>query len=112
MINANEYFYYIHRTPESDYMKFFNKGLVDYDPSFTIESTMEKVNENVLLNGGLQETMKTSLRDGDEYVFLINDKFVVQKEFDGETVVFGTFDDIGEAISFRNLCVKTKWKLN
>ena len=48
----------------------------------------------------------------DEYVFLINDKFVVQKEFDGETVVFGTFDDIGEAISFRNLCVKTKWKLN
>jgi len=36
---------------------------------------------------------------------LINDKYVVQKEFDGETVVFGTFDDIGEAISFRNLCV-------
>ena len=47
----------------------------------------------------------------DEYV-LINDKYVVQKEFDRETVVFGTFDDIGEAISFRNLCVKTKWKLN
>ena len=71
MANTNEYFYYIHRTPESDYMKFFNKGLIDFDTSFKIGSTMEKVDENVLLNGGLQETMKTALRDGDKYVFLI-----------------------------------------
>jgi len=71
MTNQNEYFYYIHRTPESDYMSFFNKGLVDYDPTFAIESTMEKLDETVLLNGELQETMKKALRDGDEFVFLI-----------------------------------------
>ena len=70
-MNTSDYFYYIHRTAESDYTKFFEKGLIDFDKTFVIESTMEKLDENVLPNGGLQEIMKTSFRDGDEYVFLI-----------------------------------------
>ena len=46
----------------------------------------------------------------DEFVYLKNDKYYVQKEIDGEIVIFGTFHKMDDAISFRNLCVKTNWK--
>ena len=57
-MNTNDYFYYLHKTPEADYTKFFEIGLIDYDKTFRIESTMEKVDENTLLHGGLEEVMK------------------------------------------------------
>ena len=53
-MNTNDYFYYLHKTPEADYTKFFEIGLIDYDKTFRIESTMEKVDENTLLHGGLE----------------------------------------------------------
>ena len=67
---------------------------------------------NYLMLNNWQVDDEEEIEKIDEYVFLINDKYVVQKEFDGETVVFGSFDDMGEAITFRNLCVKTNWKLD
>ena len=69
-MNTNDYFYYLHKTPEADYTKFFEIGLIDYDKTFRIESTMEKVDENTLLHGGLEEVMKT-FREGDANIFLI-----------------------------------------
>lgn len=69
-MNTKDYFYYIHRTPFSDYTDFFNSGLIDYDKEFKIESTMEKISEDDIVNGRLEEKMK-NFRDLDENIFLI-----------------------------------------
>lgn len=46
----------------------------------------------------------------DEYVYLVEDEYIVKNVTDGEEKIFGKFDEMGEAIRFRNLCVKTNWK--
>lgn len=68
--SKNEFNYYIHKSPVADYNSFFQKGLIDMDTSFKIGSTMERISDNDIANGLLQETMKV-LRETDENVFLI-----------------------------------------
>ena len=46
----------------------------------------------------------------DEYIYLIGDEYIVKNEINGEEKIFATFDEMAEAIRFRNLCVKTNWK--
>ena len=69
-MNLSEFNYYIHRTPVADYTQFFNNGLIDYDRTFRIESTMERISDQDIAEGRLQDKM-TDLREGDENVFLI-----------------------------------------
>ena len=47
----------------------------------------------------------------DEYVYEVNGEFVVRNEIDGEMKIFGRFEDMGEAIQYRNKCVRENWKL-
>lgn len=61
--------YYIHKSPVADYNSFFQKGLIDMDTSFKIGSTMERISDDDIANGLLQETMKV-LRETDENVIL------------------------------------------
>lgn len=68
--SKNEFNYYIHKSPVADYNSFFQKGLIDMDTSFKIGSTMERISDDDIANGLLQETMKV-LRETDENVFLI-----------------------------------------
>ena len=48
----------------------------------------------------------------DEFIYLIGDEYLVRNEIDGELKIFGKFEDMAEAIKFRNQCVKTNWKLD
>ena len=48
----------------------------------------------------------------DEFVYLINDEYIVRNEINGELKIFGRFSDMGEAIRFRNHCVRINWKLD
>lgn len=69
-----KYNYYIHRTVSEDIDSFFNYGLIDYDPSFKIESTMELLTDEVAENKEeLANKMKSSIIGDDTYntVFLI-----------------------------------------
>ena len=68
--NKNEFNYYIHKSPVADYNSFFQKGLIDMDTTFKIESTMERLSDEDIANGLLQDKMK-ALRKTDENVFLI-----------------------------------------
>ena len=68
--NKNEFNYYIHKSPVADYNSFFQKGLKDFDKNFVIESTMERISDEDIENGLLQDKMK-ALRETDENVFLI-----------------------------------------
>lgn len=68
--NKNKFNYYKHMSPLSDYNSFFKKGLIDFDTSFRIESTMERISDEDIENGLLQDKMKV-LRETDENVFLI-----------------------------------------
>lgn len=73
-MNTNDYYYYIHGTTESDYTKFFSKGLIDKDKEFKIESTMLRISDEDIVNGRLQELMTNSKdKYGDlwDTVFLI-----------------------------------------
>lgn len=47
----------------------------------------------------------------DEFVYLINGKYVVRNEIDGELKVFGEFDNMGEALQYRIECMRKAWKL-
>ena len=47
----------------------------------------------------------------DQFVYRIGDEYIVKNEIDGEEVIFARFDDMIEAIDFRNLCVRNNWKL-
>ena len=47
----------------------------------------------------------------DEFVYLINGKYVVRNEVDGEVKVFGEFDDMNEALQYRIECMRKAWKL-
>lgn len=69
-MDKNEFNYYIHKSPVSDYSKFFKDGLYDFDSSFRIESTIERIADEDIQNGLLQEKMK-ALRETDETVLLI-----------------------------------------
>lgn len=77
---TNEFNYYIHKTGEKDYTKFFKNGLYNFDTSFRIESTMEKLFDADLANG-LIKRLKT-LRDGDQTVLLIK----IPKDYFPKTV--------------------------
>ena len=65
----------------------------------------------VLLNNNwqIEEENKDELID--TFIYLINDEYIVKNEIDGEERIFGRFNDMGEAIKFRNLCVKNNWNV-
>ena len=47
----------------------------------------------------------------DEFVYLINGKYVVRNEIDGKQKVFGEFDTMDEALKYRIECMRKAWKL-
>ena len=47
----------------------------------------------------------------DEFVYLINGKYVVRYEIDGKQKVYGEFDDMDEALQYRIECMRKAWKL-
>lgn len=69
-ISKSEFRYYIHRTGKEDYNSFFKVGVIDFDLSYKIESTMERISDEDIANGYLETKMK-SLRETDENVILI-----------------------------------------
>lgn len=69
-ISKSEFNYYIHRSSVTDYNSFFKKGVIDKDTTFRIESTMERISDEDIANGFLENKMK-ELRNDDENVFLI-----------------------------------------
>lgn len=84
-MEKTEFNYYIHKTAEADYNKYFKQGLIDYDLSYRIESTMERISDEDIKNGLLEEKMK-SLREHDETILLIKipkDYFPVVVHRDG-----------------------------
>ncbi len=52
----------------------------------------------------------TSEEKVDEFVYYIDGDYVVRNEIDGEMQIFGIFNEIGEAIDFRNKCVMKNWE--
>lgn len=48
----------------------------------------------------------------DQFVYRIGEEYLVKNEIDGEEIIFGRFDDMIEAIDFRNLCVRNNWKID
>lgn len=45
----------------------------------------------------------------DENIYRIGEKYFLKKEFDGEMIIFGVFDDPFEAIDYRLECIKKNW---
>ena len=48
----------------------------------------------------------------DQFVYRIGDEYIVKNDIGGEEVIFGRFNDMIEAIDFRNLCVRNNWKID
>ena len=66
-----EYNYYIHRSADSDYKSFFQNGIYDFDTAFKIESTLEKIPDEIIKQGGLENSMKSAFRAKDSTIFLV-----------------------------------------
>jgi len=47
----------------------------------------------------------------DEFVYYINGEYIVKNEINGVLKIFGIFEDMNEAINFRNECVMKNWEL-
>ena len=47
----------------------------------------------------------------DDFVYLINGKYVVRNVIDGEIKIFGEFNDMNEALRYRIECMRKAWKL-
>ena len=75
----------------------------------TIEEAL-KVRDKLLVNNWKTEENYEEEKV-DTYVFQIGDEFIVKKEINGIEEIFATFSEMGDAIKFRNLCVKNNWKL-
>lgn len=71
MNNKDDFYYFIHRTGESDYQQFFENGLYVYDKTNNITSTAEKLDSELINNGMLGNFMKNALRETDENVILL-----------------------------------------
>lgn len=69
-MEKSEFNYYIHKTAFADYNSFFKNGVIDFDTSFKIESTMQRISDDDIANGYLETYMK-NLRETDENVILI-----------------------------------------
>ncbi|WP_407422315.1 hypothetical protein [Methanobrevibacter sp.] len=65
----------------------------------------------VLLNNNWQVEDTSDEEKIDAFVYLTGDEYIVKNEVGGEEKVFGRFDDMGEAIKFRNQCVRNNWKV-
>lgn len=63
MINKDDFYYFIHRTEESDYQQFFENGLYVFDKTNNITSTAEKIDPELINAGGLGDYMKNSISD-------------------------------------------------
>lgn len=81
MIEKKDYYYFVHRTSAENYQSFFQNGIILYDPSYTIQSTLEKVEESVIQSGNLDSFIKNCVA-GDSYnkVFLVK---IPKAYFDG-----------------------------
>lgn len=71
MNNKDDFYYFIHRTGESDYQQFFENGLYVYDKTNNITSTAEKLDSELINDGRLGDFMKNALRETDENVILL-----------------------------------------
>lgn len=47
----------------------------------------------------------------DEFVYYDDGVYIVRNEIDGELKIFGVFNNMSEAIEFRNRCVRLNWTL-
>lgn len=61
MNNKDDFYYFIHRTEESDYQQFFENGLYVYDKTNNITSTAEKIDPELINAGELGDYMKKSI---------------------------------------------------
>lgn len=61
MVNKDDFYYFIHRTEESDYQQFFENGLYVFDKTNNITSTAEKIDPELINAGGLGDYMKKSI---------------------------------------------------
>lgn len=62
----------------------------------------------ILLNNNWEVTEEIEEEKIDTFVYLIGDEYIVRND---ENEIFGRFEDMGEAIKFRNLCVRNNWKV-
>ena len=86
-------------------------GIVKYFGTFdNLNDAIAQRNRLIANNWEIEEIIQEEKVD--EYIFCIDDLYIVKKEINGEIKVFGTFRDMFEAIDFRNLCVKKNWNLN
>ena len=87
------------------------EGILRYFGTFdNLKDAIAQRNRLIANNWEMEEIIQEEKVD--EYIFCIDDLYIVKKEINGEIKVFGTFNDMFEAIDFRNLCVKKNWNLN
>lgn len=67
----SEFNYYIHLSGEADYNKFFKGGLINFDKSYTMGSTMTKIPDEIISSGKLGNYMQEALRETDSLAILI-----------------------------------------
>ncbi len=85
-------------------------GELEYFGTYDTEEEAIEAKEK-LLNNDWHEEPDTSEEKVDEYIYQIGDEYIVKNNIEGIEKIFGRFDDMIEAIKFRNLCVRNNWKM-
>ena len=80
-----------------------------YDSFDTYEEAKEYLDYLIENNWEVNEDIEEEKID--EFVYLINGKYVVRYEIDGKQKVYGEFDDMDEALQYRIECMRKAWKL-
>jgi len=80
-----------------------------YDSFDTYEEAKEYLDYLIENNWEINDNIEEEKID--DFVYLINGKYVVRNEIDGELKIFGEFDDMNEALRYRIECMRKAWKL-
>ena len=103
-----EKLHYIRKVKDKFVVSKVIDGELKYFGTYDTKEEAIKVREE-LLNNNWEIKEEIEEEKIDAFVYLIGDEYIVKNEINGEEKIFGRFEEMAEAISFRNQCVKNNW---
>lgn len=113
--SATSYNRHIHKTSRGyDVVNRINGELINFGSFETLDEAISYRDELEENNWEVEVVSDDSIEEKyDEFIFVRNDsRYYLKNEIDGETRIFGIFDNPLDAIAARLDCIRNNWKLN
>ena len=103
---------YFNRRNEETFIVYrkINEEFIPYETFDNYDDALEK-RDSLLLSNWIEEEDLGHEEKIEDHIYLINDMYFVKNDLYGETLLFGVFENIMDAVDKRLECIKNKWQV-